>query len=115
MLKHQLYNSSFACYYLLYSHSGEQCCYNAKGEYTSDNIAAGSADYYYPLHHYLLHQSSDYFPYRACCIDSNDTDLCDLYYQLRPKTNSTCQSVTRMRRYIMCIINVYVCMYKHYL
>ena len=61
------------------------------GRYTTDNIPAGSADEKYPFDHYLLHQSSDYFPYKACCIDSNDKDFCDFYYQKRPKSNSTCQ------------------------
>ena len=69
---------------------GQQCCYDAAGEYTTDNIAAGSADFYFPLDHYLLHQSSDYFPYKACCIDSDDTHFCDLYYARRPKGTSTC-------------------------
>lgn len=73
---------------------GQQCCYDARGRYTTDNIAAGSADFYYPFDHYLLHQSSDYFPYKACCVDSNDTDFCSLYYQLRPKGNSSCRFVT---------------------
>ena len=77
----------------VYRETGQQCCYNTKGEYTVSNVPAGSADYKYPFDHYLLHQSSDYFPYKACCIDSNDTDFCDLYYQLRPTGNSSCQSV----------------------
>ena len=73
--------------------TGQQCCYDKTGEYTTDNIPAGSADYRYPIDHYLLHQASDYFPYKACCIDSNDTTFCDRYYKLRPKGNSTCQPV----------------------
>ena len=72
---------------------GQQCCYDARGRYTTDNIPAGSADYNYPLNHYLLHQSSDYFPYKACCIDSNDINYCALYYQIRPKGNSTCKPI----------------------
>ena len=92
--------SSLCLSCLLYSHSGEQCCYDTQGRYISDSIAAGSADYYYPLDNYLLHQSSDYFPYRACCIDSNDANFCDLYYQIRPKSNTTCQPVvTRIGTY----------------
>ena len=73
---------------------GEQCCYDANGRYTRDIISAGSADFYYPFDHYLLHQSSDYFPYKACCVDSKNTSLCDMYYQLRPTSNSSCQFLT---------------------
>ena len=80
----------------VYRKIGQQCCYNARGEYTISNIPAGSADYKYPSDHYLLHQSSDYFPYKACCIDSEDTSFCDFYYQLRPKGNSTCQPIVTM-------------------
>ena len=69
---------------------GQQCCYDAAGEYATANNAAGSADYYFPFDHYLLHQSSDYFPYKACCVDSNDTEFCNLYYEIRPKANATC-------------------------
>ena len=95
--------NSFYC--LCYSHSGQQCCYDFSGDYTTDNNAAGSADYYYPLDHYLLHQSSDYFPYRACCVDSEDIGYCDLYYQVRPTSNSTCHSLIHtkgmhVRKYI---------------
>ena len=74
-------------------HSGEQCCYNANGQYITNGTAAGSADYYYPVDYYLQHQSSDYFPYKACCIYSNDTDFCKLYYQIRPASNGICQNV----------------------
>ena len=76
----------------VYRDIGQQCCYDAKGRYTTDNPSAGSADYRYPYHHYLLHQSSDYFPYKACCIDSNDTAFCSMYYELRPKGNGICQT-----------------------
>ena len=69
---------------------GQQCCYNAKGEYTVDDITAGSTDYKYPPDQYLLHQSSDYFPYKACCVDS-DVSFCKYYYEMRPKGNSTCK------------------------
>jgi len=79
--------------YYFHREVGQQCCYDINGRYTTNNLPAGSADYKYPFDRYLLHQSSDYFPYKACCIDANDTNFCNLYYQLRPKGNSTCQPV----------------------
>ena len=81
---------------MYYRENGQQCCYDKTGEYTTDSMPAGSADYRYPFDHYLLHQASDYFPYKACCIDSNDTTLCDRYYKKRPKGDSNCQSIVTM-------------------
>ena len=78
---------------------GQQCCYNASGAYTNNGKSAGSADHSYPMEDYLQHQASDYFPYRACCVDSNDTAFCDQYYELRPRQNdmSNC-GINRTRR-----------------
>ena len=84
-------------YKLAYSNFGQQCCYDHNGAYTTQEIPAGSADFEYPMDSYLLHQSSDYFPYRACCIDSKDDDFCKMYYEKRPKDsgnpNVSCQDV----------------------
>ena len=72
---------------------GQQCCYDSNGEYTTNGKSAGSADYYYPMEDYLKHQVSDYFPYRACCVDSDDTTFCDDYYEIRPQhSSSRCQN-----------------------
>ena len=72
---------------------GQQCCYNTEGKFTRIKrqvgppaAPAGSADYYYPRHFYLNHQFEDYFPYRACCIES--TSLCEKYYNKRPTDNN---------------------------
>ena len=90
----------------VYRDIGQQCCYDAKGWYTTNNPSAGSADYRYPYDHYLLHQSSDYFPYKACCIDSNDAAFCNLYYELRPKGNGTCHTnkpkIGKLCTYLQC-------------
>ncbi|XP_065894428.1 protein mesh-like isoform X2 [Dysidea avara] len=69
---------------------GQQCCYDTEGKYITTNGPAGSADYYFPGTHYLQHQSSDYFPYKVCCVDSNPT-YCAQYYERRPiaKDNGT--------------------------
>ena len=79
---------------------GQQCCYDKGGRYITTNKAAGSADYYFPPDYYLEHQSSDFFPYKACCGDENDKDFCDKYYSLRPKdkdngTNCICAKPNR--------------------
>ena len=77
---------------------GQQCCYDSNGDYTTNGKSAGSADYYYPMQNYLKHQVSDYFPYRACCIDSNDTTFCDTYYDIRPQQNTTqCQNSNKKK------------------
>ena len=78
---------------------GQQCCYNAEGIFTRSrrqpqgNISvaapAGSADFYFPVNHYIKHQYADYFPYRACCIESNHAPFCDQYYNTRPIDNNT--------------------------
>lgn len=72
---------------------GQQCCYDSNGEYTTNGKSAGSADYYYPMREYLRHQVSDYIPYRACCVDSDDITFCNDYYEIRPPHNSSqCQN-----------------------
>lgn len=43
----------------------------------------------FPTKFYLQHQSSDYYPYKACCIDSDDPSFCQKYYDMRPKDNGT--------------------------
>ena len=63
---------------------GQQCCYDSNGDYTKNGKSAGSADYSYPLEDYLNHQATDYFPYRACCVESDDSKFCSDYYELRP-------------------------------
>ena len=78
---------------------GQQCCYNAEGIFTrskrqSESNAsvaapAGSADLYFPVNSYMKHQYADYFPYRACCIESNHAPFCDQYYMKRPIDNNT--------------------------
>ena len=69
----------------LFRNLGQQCCYDGEGKYITANIPAGSADFYFPLDYYLQHQSSDYFPYKTCCIDTNDPQFCEKYYSKRPK------------------------------
>ena len=73
---------------------GQQCCYDLNGDYTTNGKSAGSADRYYPMGDYFNHQISDYFPYRACCVDSSDKELCKKYYDLRPswQSGSQCQN-----------------------
>jgi len=66
---------------------GQQCCYDDEGRYITTSLPAGSADYYFPLEYYLQHQSSDYFPYKTCCVDAYDPDFCEKYYSKRPKDN----------------------------
>ena len=68
---------------------GQQCCYNADGNYITTNVPAGSADYYFQTDYYLQHQSSDYFPYKVCCVDNDDDGICTKYYEMRPKDNGT--------------------------
>ena len=78
---------------------GQQCCYDAEGTFTrlkrqpesNATVAApaGSADFHFPVHSYLRHQCADYFPYRACCIESNHAPYCDQYYMIRPIDNNT--------------------------
>jgi len=68
---------------------GQQCCYDSNGKFISTNKPAGSADYSIPTTMYLQHQSSDYYPYKVCCIDSNDPDFCEKYYEMRPKDNGS--------------------------
>jgi len=79
-----------------YSRVGQQCCYDRDGNYITTNGPAGSADYRFPATLYLQHQSSDYFPYKVCCVDSNDPDFCEKYYEMRPKDNgSPCDNAGR--------------------
>ncbi|XP_065893780.1 uncharacterized protein [Dysidea avara] len=73
------------CYLKRVMNLGQQCCYDGEGKYITANIPAGSADFYFPLDYYLQHQSSDYFPYKTCCIDTNDPQFCEKYYSKRPK------------------------------
>ena len=84
---------------------GQQCCYDASGNYTTENKPAGSSDYYFQTELYLQHQWSDYFPYKVCCVDSNnDEDFCAKYYEMRPKDNGTnCESAQQDRG-----INIYI-------
>ena len=96
MAKQRFCPQQSVCVWYYREELGQQCCYDSNEQYTTDNKPAGSADYRFPLDNYLLHQSSDYFPYKACCIDSNDTTFCDLYYQVRPKGDSNCQPVVTM-------------------
>ena len=77
---------------------GQQCCYNAEGIFTRSKrqtksgapvtAPAGSADFYFPVTSYLNHQHADYFPYRACCIESNHVPFCNQYYSIRPIDNN---------------------------
>lgn len=67
---------------------GQQCCYDSNGDYTRNGKSAGSADYSYPKEDYLNHQAADYFPYRACCVESDFT-FCSEYNKLRPQERDT--------------------------
>ena len=81
---------------------GQQCCYDADGNYTTNGRSAGSADHSYPMEDYLQHQASDYFPYRACCVDSDDITFCREYYRIRPRESdmSNCNNNNRRGIYI---------------
>ena len=80
---------------------GQQCCYDSNGDYTTNGKSAGSADRYYPMDNYLNHQISDYFPYKACCVDSNDIKHCSNYYESRPWHNgSRCQNNNNKGKYV---------------
>ena len=92
------------------SNIGQQCCYDKKGILTrlkrqagnssSPEAPAGSADYFFPIQSYLRHQYADYFPYRACCIETDSPKFCDAYYNIRPtdnSTNGTCTSAANNR------------------
>ena len=68
---------------------GQQCCYNDDGDYITMNKPAGSADFMFPTKFYFPHQSADYYPYKVCCIDSDDPASCQNYYDKRPKDNGT--------------------------
>ena len=77
---------------------GQQCCYDDEqrltrikrqaGNSSTPAAPAGSADYFFPIQFYLRHQYADYFPYRACCIETDSIDLCEEYYNIRPTDNS---------------------------
>ena len=89
------------------SNFGQQCCYDYNGYYITTNGPAGSADYYYPATHYLEHQSSDYFPYKVCCVDSDDPTLCAKYYKRRPKDNGLiCTSLESNKGISMCTMTI---------
>ena len=90
---------------------GQQCCYNDQGRFTRIKRAenstpaapAGSADYSFPIQFYLRHQYTDYFPYRACCIETDSIDFCTNYYNIRPTdngTNGTCTSADDRGMYV---------------
>ena len=96
---------------------GQQCCYNDEGIFTrikrraenssSPEAPAGSADYFFPVQSYLRHQYADYFPYRACCIETDFKEFCEGYYNIRPtgnNTNETCMSAGGDRGMYVCNI-----------
>ena len=100
---------------MIYMHRGtigQQCCYNSNGDYTKDGKSAGSSDYSYPMEHYLKHQISDYFPYRACCIESKDSKICNDYYELRPQESNVakqCDSNSSEKGIVCVKIYIYIC------
>ena len=92
-------------YMLMHSSFGQLCCYDDEGSHITTNGPAGSAYFYSPTKHYLQHLSSDYFPYKACCINANHHSSCTKYYSKRPKdsVNGTSCTLPVPNRGVLCI------------
>jgi hypothetical protein len=66
----------------------QQCCYGIDKKILCGSVDGGTPIIYNPKTSSSLHMKKDITPRMHCCRDSNfDKDLCELFFQCRPKYN----------------------------